>query len=104
MAVAPRGDLLVLRQDLTALSHDVAKLRNLPDDQSVQEANKRLGRVSADLEKLASELGNQSPGPLVKMADAAIDPIEDLLGRHPIATIALGFGLGLGLGFLWFRQ
>ena len=104
MAVAIRRDLRVLQEDLAALSGDVAKLGNLPDDQSIKEANNRIRRVRADLEKLASALGSESPGPIVEMADKVIEPVEDLLGEYPVTTIALGFGLGFGLGFAWRRQ
>ena len=103
MAGAIRRDLRVLQQDLAALSADVAKLGNLPDDQSIKEASNRIRRVRADLEKLASALGSESPGPIVEVADTVIEPVEDLLGEYPITTIALGFGLGFGLGFAWRR-
>ena len=104
MAVAPRRNLRVLQEDLAALSDDVAKLGNSPDDQSIKEASNRIKRVRADLEKLASTLGSESPGPIVEIADTVIEPVEDLLGAHPITTIALGFGLGVVLGLVWRRQ
>ena len=104
MAVAIRRDLQVLQQDLAALSDEVAKLGTLPDGQSIKEARNRIGRVRADLEKVASALVSKGPGPIVEMADKAIEPVEDLLSEHPITTIALGFGLGFGLGFAWRRQ
>ena len=101
MAVANRRDLRVLEQDLAALSEEVAKLGNSPDDQSRKETSNRIRRVRADLEKMASALGSESPGPIIEVADKAIEPVEDLLSEHPIATVALGLGLGLVLGFAW---
>jgi len=104
MTLAPRRDLWVLQEDLTALSDDVAKLGNTPDDQSIREARNRIKRVRTDLEKLALSLGSESPGPIVEMADTVIEPVEDLLGAHPITTIALGFGLGVVVGVVWRRH
>ena len=101
MAVANRRDLRVLEQDLAALSEEVAKLGNSPDDRSRKETSNRIKRVRADLEKMASALGSESPGPIIEVADKAIEPVEDLLSEHPIATVALGLGLGLVLGFAW---
>ena len=101
MAVAIRRDLRVLEQDLAALSDEVAKLGNLPDEQSIKETSSRIRRVRADLEKMASALGSESPGPIIEVADKVIEPVEDMLSEHPITTIALGFGLGFVLGFAW---
>ena len=51
MEVAIRRDLRVLQQDLAALSDEVAKLGNLPDEQSIKESSSRIRRVRADLER-----------------------------------------------------
>ena len=100
MAVANRRDLRVLEQDLAALSEEVAKLGNTRRPIKKETSN-RIKRVRADLEKMASALGSESPGPIIEVADKAIEPVEDLLSEHPIATVALGLGLGLVLGFAW---
>ena len=95
-------DLRVIQQDLDALSADIAKLGNVPDEQSIEAANSRIIRIRADMKKVALGLGSESP--IIEMADKAIEPAEDFLGERPIATIGLGFGLGSGVGFLLWKR
>ena len=104
MAVANRMDIKVLEEDLDALSDEVAKLGNSPDEQVRMEVGNRIRRIRAALEKLEAALRSESPGPVVEVADKVIEPVEDLLGEHPIATVALGLGLGLVVGFTWRRH
>ena len=76
--MAIRRDLEVLEQDLAALSDEVAKLGNLPDDQSTREASNRIRRIRADLDKMASALDSESPGPIIEIADKVIEPVQNL--------------------------
>ena len=59
MEGAINRDLRVLQRDLDALSADVAKLRNSPDDRSIEAAGNRVNRIRANIEKVASTLGSE---------------------------------------------
>jgi ElaB/YqjD/DUF883 family membrane-anchored ribosome-binding protein len=89
------------------LSAEVADLRTAPpDDQSraLDEASKRIRRLRADLQRVASDIGSDRPGTVVNMADRLVEPVEESLSQRPMATIALGFGLGFIFGWSWRRE
>ena len=106
MASAGRRNLQTLEQDLDILSAEVADLRTAPpDDQSpaLDEVRKRIGRLRADLRRVASDIGRDRGATVVGIADGLVDPVEESLSERPMATIALGFGLGFILGLAWRR-
>jgi ElaB/YqjD/DUF883 family membrane-anchored ribosome-binding protein len=100
-----RKNLQTLQQDLDVLSAEVSDLAASPPDDPSQalKLRQRISRVRADFQKVASDLGSNSPATVVAMADKIVDPVEDTLSERPIATIALGFGLGFILGMMWGR-
>ena len=107
MARARRKNLQALQQDLDVLSAEVSDLAAAPPDNPslvLEELRKRISRVRADLRKVASDIGSDSPPTVVAMADKIVDPVEDVLSDRPLTTIALGFGLGFLMGLVWRRQ
>jgi ElaB/YqjD/DUF883 family membrane-anchored ribosome-binding protein len=101
MAVARRRDLQELEQDLDILLAEVSDLRSSPpDDQSpaLFDARNRIARLRSELREVAFDAGRGRTTTIVKIADRIIDPVEDSLGEHPMATIALGFGAGFIFG------
>ena len=107
MANVRRKNLQTLQEDLDVLSADVSDLAAVPPgDPSLvlDEVRKRIRRVRADFQKVASDIGRDSPATVVAIADKIIHPVEDSLSQRPIATIAIGFGLGFILGRAWRRE
>ncbi|GLS28422.1 Membrane-anchored ribosome-binding protein, inhibits growth in stationary phase, ElaB/YqjD/DUF883 family [Mesorhizobium albiziae] len=107
MAGARGRDLQTLQLDLDILSAEVADLRMAPPDDlspALNEARKRIGRLRSDLRTVASDVGRDRTTTVVRMADRLIEPVEDSLGEHPMATIAIGFGAGFIFGLAWRRE
>ena len=107
MANVRRKNLQTVQEDLDVLSAEVSDLAAAPpDDPSlvIDEVRKRIRHVRADFQRLASDIGRDSPAAAVAIADKIIDPVEDSLRQRPIATIAIGFGLGFILGLAWRRE
>jgi ElaB/YqjD/DUF883 family membrane-anchored ribosome-binding protein len=101
-----RRNLQTLQQDLDVLSAEVSDLVAIPPDDpslALDGLRKRIRRVRADFQKMASGIGSDSPATAADMADYVIEPVKDALSARPVATIALGFGLGFILGLAWRR-
>ena len=106
MARGSRKNLQTLQEELDVLSAEVSDLVTVPPDDpslALDGLRKRISRLRADLRKLASDVGSVPPT-VVAMADKIVEPVEDMLGERPIATIAIGLGLGFILGMMWRRR
>jgi ElaB/YqjD/DUF883 family membrane-anchored ribosome-binding protein len=97
-----------IRDDLQALSSDVAKLtQEIPSmlseagDESLRAARARVGRIKENIDTSLSQLGDRGRDAARAVNEAGsdvVDNLDDLLRTRPVATIAIAFGLGFLIG------
>ena len=94
-------DLQVVRDDLSRLAQQVARLLSVTGSQALREMKAQMGRAKQSLDGAlsdASEKGMEAMETVREGTDTAFEALEDAVRHRPFATLAIAMGLGFLLG------
>ena len=96
-------DLQTLRDDLVALTKQVARLLSASGDEAIGEAKIRMRRVRDDIGERVSAAGDRGREALSDISENVGEALEGSLRAHPFASVGLMLGAGFLFGAMWRR-
>lgn len=95
---ATRQTLQSLREEFGALTADVARLMEAPDQHGPDELKNRMNEIHSKFESAVSDSGDDSRDAIREVSENIADFVEESLRERPIATMAVALGLGFVVG------
>jgi ElaB/YqjD/DUF883 family membrane-anchored ribosome-binding protein len=92
------GDLQMLRDDLSQLTRQVARLLSAAGGEAVDEAKTRMRRMRDDIDETVSAAGHRGREAFSDVSENIGEALQGSLREHPVTTVALALGLGLLVG------
>jgi ElaB/YqjD/DUF883 family membrane-anchored ribosome-binding protein len=93
---ATKQNLQLLLDEFGALTADVTRLMEAPDQQGADELKKRVSEARAKLENVVTDMSSHDA--IHELGENIADIVKSSAQQRPMATLALAVGLGFILG------
>jgi len=93
---ARKQNLQLLLDEFGALTAEVTKLMEAPDQQGADEVKRRVSEARAKLENVVSDMSTRDA--IHELGENIADVVKSSAQQRPMATLALAIGLGFILG------